>query len=607
MNYDAFAGMCPGKETMSRNKSNSDSSALYRDLYSRSIYDAYYLAQGLLGGEVRSMAAVEQAYRRVKEKLEPLTEAEQDNILLQQVAEICREQADTATLEEESGADYIAFMSMPLRSRQVLVLADALHLPDAIIAQIMHSRKDRVVRALKEARADLAERAASALDRHDTTEQILERNVRPLTAEKVEALWMRLGGKSGEMADWQEPDMRSTGRKIWPLVTALVVSVLVLMGLVTLMASGYSLRSEDTPQNLEGALQLTTVAPALTRTPSTLTTTPVSEEPTEAVVLTLGGDTVLGGLPSRVDRRDSFPKKTGNESTYPFAGLLPVLSRDDLTILNLECTLTERNTPVEGQEYPFKGRPDAANMLVAGSVEMVSLENSHSMDYGESGYADMKSALETAGVQWVDAANCITYDTKAGVRIGVAALKDPVTSENLADVIDELKKKEADFIVLSLHWGEELAEAPSQEQQTLAHEAIDLGADVIMGHHSHVVQPMEVYNKRPIFYSLGNAVYGGSTNPSDWDIALARLTLACRDGEVVDLDWMAIPGCVSGDEDDNDYQPQVYEPGTAEAVRVYSKLGMSHTQLAGWKKLYDELYPKIEETSVPSATAAAND
>ena len=118
---------------------------------------------------------------------------------------------------------------------------------------------------------------------------------------------------------------------------------------------------------------------------------------------------------------------------------------------------------------------------------------------------------------------------------------------------------------------------------------------------------MEVYNNRPIFYSLGNAVYGGSTTPSDWDIALARITLECRDGEVVDMDWLAIPGAVSGDPDENDYQPQVYEPGTAEAVRVYSKLGMSHTQLAGWKKLYDELYPKIEETTPTSSTTAAND
>jgi len=592
---------------MARKRSNADNGTLYRDLYSRSVYDAYYLAQGLLGGEARSLAAVEQAYRKVKEKLDPLTEAEQDNILLQQVTEICREQADSATLEEESGADYIAFMSMPLRSRLVLVLADVLHLPDDVIAQIMHSRQERVVRTLKEARADLIETAASALDRHDTAAQILERNVHPLTAEMVDALWMRLGGKTGEMEEWQEPDMHSTGRKTWPLVTTLVIALVVLMGLVALMASGYSLQNQDMPGSPENSLQLLTTTPAMSRTPSTLTTTPVSDEPTEAVVLTLGGDTVLGGLPSRVNRRDSFPQTTGNESTYPFAGLLPVLSRDDLSILNLECTLTERNTPVDGQEYPFKGRPDATNMLVAGSVEMVSLENSHSMDYGEAGYADMKTALETAGVQWVDAANCAVYDTNAGVRIGVAALQDPVTSENLAEVINALKQKEADFIVLSLHWGEELAEAPSQEQQTLAHEAIDLGADVIMGHHSHVVQPMEVYNKRPIFYSLGNAVYGGSTNPSDWDIALARITLACRDGEVVDMEWMAIPGCVSGDSDDNDYQPQVYEPGTAEAVRVYSKLGMSHTQLAGWKKLYDELYPKIEETPSSTTAAASND
>lgn len=592
---------------MTRTKTTPDSGLLYQELYSRSIYDAYYLAQGLLGGKVRSLAVAEQAFRKVQEKLELLSDTEQDNLLLQQIVELCREQADSAVLEEESGADYIAFMSMPLRSRLVLVLADALHLPDDIIAHVMHSRKDRVVRALKEARADLNDRAASALDRHDTTEHILIRNVQPLTEEMVSDLWIKLGGKQGDMDDWQLPDMAGAGRKTWPVVTALCISLAVLMGLVILIAGGYTRKGPEVPGSLENPSTTTAAAPSATRTPSTLTTTPVSTAPTQQLVLTLGGDTVLGGLPSRVNRKDSFPQTTKNESTYPFAGLLPLLSRDDLTILNLECTLTERHTPVDGQEYPFKGRPDAANMLVAGSVEMVSLENSHSKDYGEAGYTDTKTALETAGVRWADAENSVIYDTKVGVSIGVAALKGPVTSESLAEAINDLKQKGAAFIVLSLHWGEELAEAPSQEQQTLAHEAIDLGADVIMGHHTHVVQPMEVYNHRPIFYSLGNAVYGGSTTPSDWDIALARITLECRDGEVVDMDWLAIPGAVSGDPDENDYQPQVYEPGTAEAVRVYSKLGMSHTQLAGWKKLYDELYPKVEETTPTSSTTAAND
>ena len=596
----------PGKDIMTRQNAKDEGSHplkredAYRALYTRSVYDAYYLAQGLLGGRSRSLEAVEEAFRRVKTKLAGLSEAEQDNLLLQQVVDVCRSRADNAFLQDESGADYIALMSMPMRARQVLMLADMLHLPDAIIAQVMHSRKDRVARSLKEARADLVRRAATALGPHETVEKIIERTVEVLTPQMVQGLWTRLGGRAEQMSGWSAPDMRGAVRKNWPLAVALAAALAVLMALVVMLTRG-SPAQPGQSQAATAALEETAAAP--TRTPTTLTVTPASTEPTYEVVLTLGGDTVLGGLPDRDHRDDSFAAVTGNESTYPFAGLLPILSRDDLTILNLECALTDRSVAQEDQDYPFKGRPDAANMLVAGSVEAVTLENSHSMDYGERGYEDTKEALETAGIQWADGENLLCYDTEQGIRIGIAALKDPITTENLADAIEELKRQGAKFIVLSLHWGEELAETPSQEQQELARKAIDLGADVIMGHHAHVVQTMEVYQNRPIFYSLGNVVYGGSTNPTDWDIALARIILECQQGEVVKVKWMAIPGSVSGEGEENNYQPQVYAPGTADAIRVYGKLGMSHTQLAGWKRLYDELWPSKDGTQTTAAQA----
>lgn len=596
----------PGKDTMTRQNAKTDSTRplkredAYRALYARSVYDAYYLAQGLLGGRSRSLEAAEEAYRRVETKLDGLSEAEQDNLLLQQVVDVCRSRADNAFLQDESGADYIALMSMPLRARLVLMLADMLHLPDAVIAQVMHSRKDRVVRSLKEARADLVRRAASALGPHETVEQIIGRNAEELTPQMVQGLWTRLGGKAEQLAGWAAPDMSGAVRKNWPLAVALAAALAVLMALVVLLARGGPARPGQVTA-ATAALGQDMAIP--TRTPTTLTATPASTEPTYEVVLTLGGDTVLGGLPGRDHRDDSFAAVTGNESTYPFAGLLPILSRDDLTILNLECALTDRSTAQEDQDYPFKGRPDAANMLVAGSVEAVSLENSHSMDYGERGYADTKEALEAAGIRWADGENLLCYDTKQGIRIGLASLKDPITSEALEAAIEGLKRQGAKFIVLSLHWGEELAQTPSQEQQELARRAIDLGADVIMGHHSHVVQTMEVYQNRPIFYSLGNVVYGGSTNPTDWDIALARIILECQQGEVVKVKWMAIPGSVSGGSGENDYQPRVYAPGTADAIRVYSKLGMSHTQLAGWKRLYDELWPSGDGSQTTAAQA----
>jgi poly-gamma-glutamate synthesis protein (capsule biosynthesis protein) len=282
---------------------------------------------------------------------------------------------------------------------------------------------------------------------------------------------------------------------------------------------------------------------------------------------------------------------THDAADYPFKNLLPLFSQDDLTILNLECTLTDETLAAQGQQYPFKGKTSAAGMLAAGSVEAVGLANSHTMDYGQAGYADTVAALEGAQVKWSDADHVLVYDTKQGIRVGVASLSDPIDSQMIKNAIDLLKSQECKLIVLSLHWGEELAETPSQTQQELAREAIDRGADIIMGHHSHIVQTMEVYKNRPIFYSLGNCVYGGSTNPSDWDIALARITLTCQGKDIIKVHWMAIPGCVSSDGDANNYQPIAYAPGTADALRVYSKLGMSNAQLAEYKELYDKLWP----------------
>ena len=150
---------------------------------------------------------------RDRTKLDGLSEAEQDNLLLQQVVDVCRSRADNAFLQDESGADYIALMSMSLRARLVLMLADMLHLPDAVIAQVMHSRKDRVVRSLKEARADLVRRAASALGPHETAEQIIERNAEELTPQMVQGLWTRLGGKAEQLAGWAAPDMSGAVRR----------------------------------------------------------------------------------------------------------------------------------------------------------------------------------------------------------------------------------------------------------------------------------------------------------------------------------------------------------------------------------------------------------
>lgn len=211
---------------------------------------------------------------------------------------------------------------------------------------------------------------------------------------------------------------------------------------------------------------------------------------------------------------------------YFFSGVREILSKDDLTIANLEGALTKgTNKPDKSfqgnQAFFFKGDPSYVGILETGSIEAVNLANNHTQDYLEQGLTDTLAALNRSEIVSFGEGKIAEYQID-GVKIGLiganvlGALEQgvdlPEFKARLADDIKKQKEK-VSLVIVSFHWGTENKEEPDPEQRELARFAIDQGADLVVGHHPHVLQPLELYKGRYIIYSLGNFVFGGNSNP----------------------------------------------------------------------------------------------
>ena len=138
----------------------------------------------------------------------------------------------------------------------------------------------------------------------------------------------------------------------------------------------------------------------------------------------------------------------------------------------------------------------------------------------------------------------------------------------------QLKEQGAQLIIVSFHWGTEKSNIPDDAQKTLAHLAIDQGADLVVGHHPHVLQGIEKYQGKNIVYSLGNFCFGGNKNPSDKDTMIFQQTFTFVDGVLqTEIDAQIIPARVSGANSYNNYQPIIAEGDQkAEIIQIMNDI-----------------------------------
>lgn len=260
---------------------------------------------------------------------------------------------------------------------------------------------------------------------------------------------------------------------------------------------------------------------------------------------------------------------------YFLQNVKDIFSADDLTIANFEGTLTDSDER-EDKTFAFKAPASYASILTSGSVEAVNTANNHSHDYGEQSFNDTLAALDDAGIVHFGYDETAVMDVK-GIKVGLVGiyeLYDHLEREQqLKDNIAKVKADGAQLIVVIFHWGNETETVPDSNQTTLGRIAIDEGADLVCGHHPHVLQGIETYKGKNIVYSLGNFCFGGNSSPSDMDTMIYQQTFTIdADGVKKDNVTNIIPCSISSAAYDgyNNYQPTPAEGD--EATRILGKI-----------------------------------
>ena len=294
--------------------------------------------------------------------------------------------------------------------------------------------------------------------------------------------------------------------------SALVAAVL----MASACTGGSALRSSEGASPTLPPPSTTAWEPAPTSA-VTISVDTTTTEPDRAWTLLAGGDVLM--------------TRTEPAGVDPFASLEPRLGSADFSLVNVEMAISDRGSP-HWKEFVFRAPPSAAERIAAGGVSVANLANNHANDYGPDALVDTVERLEAAGVATVgagrDADEAYQYlllSTETGVRVafvgasmivpssfaasagtpGIASAHPPAR----ARVLDTVRAAaaEADVVVVAVHWGIERDTCPSNDQRLLARQLLDAGADAVIGHHPHVLQPVEKVGSKLVAYSLGNFVW----------------------------------------------------------------------------------------------------
>jgi poly-gamma-glutamate capsule biosynthesis protein CapA/YwtB (metallophosphatase superfamily) len=263
-------------------------------------------------------------------------------------------------------------------------------------------------------------------------------------------------------------------------------------------------------------------------------TLPVQSDSSVAI-LRFGGDCLLAG---------HYEDAVGDSVQHAFTGF-DLLRSADVAMVNLECPITVRGQRVS-KPYNFRMHPRFLPALLSAGIDAVTVANNHIYDYGEIGLFDTISYLDSIGIHHVGAgqsaseAHMPAIIRAKGKHIALfgyygggeapkatrrtAGVADRRVQDIQRDIQQIRRDNSADYIVVNLHWGVEKADTPETNQIEFAHAVIDAGADVIIGHHPHVLQGIERYKSGVIVYSLGNLVFGGNSRDT-YETALFEVRL----------------------------------------------------------------------------------
>ncbi len=226
----------------------------------------------------------------------------------------------------------------------------------------------------------------------------------------------------------------------------------------------------------------------------------------EVIQIVAGGDVMLGReVGVNITRLQDF--------TYPFQLVAPVFQTADIAMVNLENPVID-NCPLTSEGMTFCSSPGTLLGLEYASIDVVNLANNHTLNYGNQGLDQTLKYLSQSQIRYTGLDNQTTILEIRGVKVAILGFSafsnndrlSQLDRENIQSSLSQVSKI-SDLQIVNFHWGSEYQPQPSVSQRLLAYTAIDAGADVIIGHHSHWVQGVEVYKEKPIFYSLGNLIF----------------------------------------------------------------------------------------------------
>lgn len=299
-----------------------------------------------------------------------------------------------------------------------------------------------------------------------------------------------------------------------------------------------------------------------TTQPTEETTAPTTEpeDTTTHIKMNFVGDCLLASNISEYYANNFRVCAKTKDKGYFLSDVSPLFRKDDFTIVNLENVLSDQDLgPIDkGTEeaFWFKGPAENVEILTGSSVEVVSLENNHVLDYGYAGQMDTRDTVEKAGLEWGDKTRTV-YLEKEGFVIAVICHGLWYSGQE-RDIIQRIEEADgkSDYQVVFFHGGQEGVHEPEYWKVNGCHAMVDAGADLILGGHPHVLQPEEIYNGVHIVYSLGNFCYGGSSWVENRTI-IYSVDLTVEDGKVLAEETEIIPCYVHTGTPYNNFKPRV--------------------------------------------------
>lgn len=292
---------------------------------------------------------------------------------------------------------------------------------------------------------------------------------------------------------------------------------------------------------------------------------------TAAITILAVGDVMMGA--------SMEPSIREHGPDNPFAAAAPAISRADIAICNLEAPFGTKGKPFK-KRFTFLVPPSYAGALKRAGFDVVAMANNHMMDYGADPLAETIKLLDSLGIAHSGAGMNLSEARRPavvernGLRVAFLSYSKvypaefwattrrggtaPGESSHVREDVAAAKKK-ADLVVVSFHWGAELMDTPKQYQRDLARLSIDSGADLVLGHHPHILQGMEIYKGKLIAYSLGNFAFGSRSRKCTESVMLEVRLAKTGAGEA-----RIIPVCV--DNLKTGFQPSIASGEAGRAI-----------------------------------------